>query len=703
MAFAQTAAIRKSNLPSLLVSAKCDTPVKERELDPTIIEQKARRSISGVDTLQTSLAGPDNHLQAMHVILRAIIFGELDSERRRSPSATRRRAKSNAVRPVSPRPSSGRGHARATSEQTGSLYKEGKHARHDSSIASFGGKSDSLQVPGRSQEDMNRSFLIEESASENGSVASTRSSVSVDAIPTTTTTAGAPSTSLLSEHGARFDELVDRLLAQPASKADSKFSAIFLALYRKFAAPGKLLEAVVERFDALERDCTSDMLKTVAQMRYLTVIEQWIGRYPGDFAHPRTKRRMRMFVTKLSQIRIFSVAAKEISSHLELVQEDDDTEWCCSDKAREATGDHESNGSRSSLLIDDPDYSFMDGLSGNTLLPDDKSTTATTGGDTLRSASGVSATSSQIMVHTEAAQKAALMLSPSPRVAISKVQWRAFEEQPDDLIARELTRMDWIMFSSIRPRDLVRNVSTSEKARCKNLVNVNRMIEHFNWLAAWVKNYVLFRDKPKHRAIMLEKFMRIGRKLREMNNYNALGAIIAGIKSSCVQRLVATRDLISPQGGKDYARLELLMNSSKSHAAYRLAWENTTTERIPYLPLHLRDLASAEQGSSTFLGDEKNGKINWRKFEIMGEVVVGMQRAQGNPYRNLGGNRGEPHLKELILDVKCEKDEEVSADPRLFRRSATDVSQVLYERSIQLEPTPGAPGASEKFKQFFKR
>ena len=30
-------------------------------------------------------------------------------------------------------------------------------------------------------------------------------------------------------------------------------------------------------------------------------------------------------------------------------------------------------------------------------------------------------------------------------------------------------------------------------------------------------------------------------------------------------------------------------------------------------------------------------------------------------------------------------------------------SQILYDRSIQLEPSPGTAGASEKFKQFFKR
>lgn len=260
-------------------------------------------------------------------------------------------------------------------------------------------------------------------------------------------------------------------------------------------------------------------------------------------------------------------------------------------------------------------------------------------------------------------------------------------DQPDELIARELTRIDWIMFSSIRPRDLVRHVSLSKEQRqlCRNLAHVERMIQHFNQIAFWVANYVLLRDKPKHRVLMLEKFMRVARKLRELNNYNALGAVIAGVKSTSVHRLVATREMVQPGVGKDWLKLEILMAPSRSHFAYRLAWENSSGERIPYLPLHRRDLASAEEGNRTFIGDD--GRINWKKFEIMGDVIVGLQRAQGMPYKNLGGLQGNQQVKELLLDVKLLKDEDE-----------------LYERSTQIEPPANASvGPSAKFKQFFQR
>ncbi len=103
-------------------------------------------------------------------------------------------------------------------------------------------------------------------------------------------------------------------------------------------------------------------------------------------------------------------------------------------------------------------------------------------------------------------------------------------------------------------------------------------------------------------------------------------------------------------------RLEILMGTQKSHFAYRLAWSNTSTERIPFLPLHSRDLASAEEGNPTYIGEGCNS-INWEKFEVMGEVVVSIQRSQATSYSNITRNE---EVQRLILDSRFTKDDDVS-------------------------------------------
>jgi len=190
---------------------------------------------------------------------------------------------------------------------------------------------------------------------------------------------------------------------------------------------------------------------------------------------------------------------------------------------------------------------------------------------------------------------------------------------------------------------------------------VQRMVDHFNFLRSWVINYILLQEKPKHRATMLEKFMIIARKLRELNNYNSLGAVLAALESTPVHRLSATKELVHPEVSKDWMALQVLMSQTRSYTSYRLAWENSNAERIPYLPLPIRDLTTAEIGNKTYIGDEADGKINWRKFEVMGDVLVGIQRAQGLPYR--AGTLQAPQtdlVRALFLHTTVDQSDDVS-------------------------------------------
>ena len=144
--------------------------------------------------------------------------------------------------------------------------------------------------------------------------------------------------------------------------------------------------------------------------------------------------------------------------------------------------------------------------------------------------------------------------------------------------------------------------------------------------------------------------------MRQLNNYNSLGAVIAGINGTAVYRLAQTRDLVSPQIQKDFMRLEILMGTQRSHFAYRLAWENTSSERIPFLPIHCRDLVSAEEGNQTYIGTTHD-RVNWKKFEIMGDIIIGLQKSQEMPYSHISPNQDVRHL---ILDGGFSKDEDVS-------------------------------------------
>ncbi|KAI2944106.1 hypothetical protein CBS63078_108 [Aspergillus niger] len=505
-----------------------------------------------------------------------------------------------------------------------------------------------------------------------------------------------PSESSSNDAGLTFDELVDRLVAQPMSKQDSKFASIFLCLYRKFAAPCTLLNALINRFERNENDMTDQLDRIAVQLRLLGVMAQWVSEYPGDLAYPKTRKRITDFVTTLEKSHFYMFAAKEIGSYLEGNAEDDNIGWPYRDGDMEEpdTADPPfqfSGRSSPSIFLgapplgdegeeeeEDPIYnmSALD-LSEGAAEPASRLSGSMSNSFTSEKP-GTIASQSFTFLSTEAAQREAHNLDLTPRIPLTKVQWRQLMEIPDEDFARELTRIDWIMFNSFRPRDLVRHVSISgvEKDKILSLKHVNRMIKQFNHVAFFVASVILLRDKPKHRAKALEKFMNIALKLRRLNNYNSLGAVIAGINGTPVHRLSQTRELVPVQTQKDFMRLVILMGTQKSHFAYRLAWDNSFAERIPFLPLHRRDLVSAEEGNKTFVGDNKN-RINWRKFEVMGEVVLGIQRSQKTPYPHMPKYE---EVERLVLEIKLSGDDED-----------------LYSRSMQVEPSAGGDTGRKKF------
>ena len=571
--------------------------------------------------------------------------------------------------------------------------------------------------------------------------------------------------------GETLEALVDRLLAPPVSRADANFPIIFLCLYRKFAAPGQVLTLILNRYidaDTIKGDEVVDA--TTTRSRHLGVLLQWLLSYPGDFAHPRTRRRLGDLIVGLPPSGPNVHVARDLRVAFDVFCEDDDATWARSDMASPSANAWGLPLSPVDTAVDE----VLDGAMRVVSIGSDEGDGAGAGvgaaggggtksarvsGVPSQSSSGENSTtlsggSSQTLVNTiELAEREAQQLVPAPRISLSKTLWRQFMEVPDADFAQELTRIDWIMFSAIRPRDIVRHITLSaeQRERSKSVENVNRMINQFNHVACWVTNMILLRDKPKHRARALEKFMNIAwvsfvtdclsvcvcvclfvkrretgmrgshcasdtlQRLRKLNNYNALGAIVAGVSGNAVYRLIQTRELVTPRSQKEFMRLEILMGTQKGHFAYRLAWKNTSAPRIPFLPLHRRDLVSADEGNRTFVTDSYpsississsqtqmsqtsqtsqtsqmsqtqtnltqigQSRINWKKFEIMGDVIVSIHRSQATPYQDL---RRKMEVQRLILDCDLTKDDDV--------RFELSLSISLYLSALPVLSAPSA-------------
>ncbi|KYK61264.1 putative aimless RasGEF [Drechmeria coniospora] len=646
------AALYNSDLAAILVACKCDNPEDDWEVDADALANHEFFD-SCLDNYKVSVETPDVSRECLLNVLRTAVA----NRRGRTSHVAKKRA-------IVDQPGASRSRRRPIPEP-----RQQTQAR-EFGILNFSWISQHGSVGTVPQADVEESDAgrIPKPASESDGESRRHS----DDIPILQRGDDSVLEKQPNMPGCSLDELVDRLLALRLSKADSNFSDVFLCLYRKFAAPGELFAAIIVRLDRVRDDKSAHYLtKTATQLRIIEVVAKWVSLYPGDFARPKTRQNLDDFITHLSTEPVFSVAAQQMRRNLQFnVNVDDDTGWAISDDADDEITSKilskdmsELSADMSTLQIDEANRR-----------PSNSTEASAHSRGSVGSMSGPSRFSSYEDYDREAA-----LLEPTDHLPMNKNRFHIFMDIPDDDIADELTRIDWIMFSSIRIRDFVRHVSLSaaQKGKCNSLRNVNRMISHFNHIANWVANMILLRDKAKHRAQMLEKFMNIALKLRQLNNYNGLAAILAGLNGSAIHRLAQTRSLVSIDVQKRFARTQLLMGTQKSHFAYRLAWENSPLPRIPFMPLHRRDLVSAEEGSKTFVGPDGD-RINWRKFEVLGEVLLPMMKSQGTAYPNLVKL---DTARDLILGCRMPTDEEE-----------------IYQRSLSLESSSGVvDGGKKKF------
>ncbi|KAI0013281.1 ras GEF [Xylariaceae sp. FL0662B] len=697
-------ALVNSSLPAVLVATKCDNPENLRHIDTEAVAAACQSCLA---TFKTSASKPESARMALSTLLKALVLRNQEGDgaegmgpRRRAASAAHLDfpVESTNARPLSQHSK----HSRASSDmsllrnfptQPGDYRHSSRSPRvdytgsHVTGHFADGPEDDStqtvssmLRTPGiRLDRSQNAPSFLEVDDSDADSLRYS------DDIPLLQRTDEAVFERPVKKLGVTFEELIDRLIAPKFSRADNNFSDVFLCLYRKFAAPGELFSSILSRLELVKEDKSVHYLtKTATQLRIIEVVAKWVGAYPGDFARPTTRRNLEEFIRHLSTEPIFSAAAQQMRRTLETsVVEDDDTGWAKSDSIEETQSTKET---ATSLVRDaprrDPDITeHMNSLTVGD--PVERRPSASSSLNTDGAAAG-KMHSFQFHSYEDYEREAATMV-PTYTLPLTKFRYHIFIDTSNDDIADEMTRIDWVMFSSIRIRDLVRHVSLSaeQKEKCRAMKNVNRMITHFNHIAIWVSNMILMRDKAKHRAQMLEKFMNIALKLRQLNNYNGLAAVLAGINGTSIHRLSQTRALVPADVQKRFARLVLLMGTQKSHFAYRLAWENSPLPRIPFIPLHRRDLVSAEEGSMTLVGPQGD-RINWKKFEVLGEILLPIMKSQGTPYPNLSKH---DTARELILDCLMPTDDED-----------------IYRRSIEVESPSGGtvdPG-KKKFPWFAK-
>jgi len=164
------------------------------------------------------------------------------------------------------------------------------------------------------------------------------------------------------------------------------------------------------------------------------------------------------------------------------------------------------------------------------------------------------------------------------------------------VIAQQLTLIEFDIYSKIKEMELLGQAWSSEK-RSHVSPNVIQLLQRANRTANWVATCILLQSKVKDRTKVLSKFMTIAKHLKDLNNYNTLMGIIAGLNTVAVSRLKYTFLPIKRNITEIWDVLMDIMNPSNAFKKLRTTMEECGPTALPYIGMYLSDLTFLEDGN----------------------------------------------------------------------------------------------------------
>jgi len=186
--------------------------------------------------------------------------------------------------------------------------------------------------------------------------------------------------------------------------------------------------------------------------------------------------------------------------------------------------------------------------------------------------------------------------SAEPKASIAKVPFEQifnpketsegffdiFNYSPKD-IALELTRISYLLFSKIKPKEFFKGLFT-KKDKEKTSPNICVVVNHFNILSFWVIEEVLSYDYSSDRAKVIEKFIDIANELKNLNNFNDCMSITSGLGQMILSKLTKSWKKVSSKEMTLFHKIKRLLNFQDNYKNIREEIAKCLKDEKPFVP-----------------------------------------------------------------------------------------------------------------------
>ncbi|XP_016307554.1 RAS guanyl-releasing protein 1-like [Sinocyclocheilus anshuiensis] len=239
--------------------------------------------------------------------------------------------------------------------------------------------------------------------------------------------------------------------------------------------------------------------------------------------------------------------------------------------------------------------------------------------------------------------------TPSPSVKKRKVSLLFDHMEPDEM-AEHLSYLEFKNFCNVSFLDYRSYVVHGS---VRDNPALERSVMLCNGVSQWVQLMILNKHTSQQRAEVFTKFIHVAQKLRALQNFNTLMAVIGGLCHSSISRLKDTASLLSSDVTKTLCELTELLSSYSNYSNYRRLYNECTGFKVPILGVHLKDLISLNEALPDYLEDDK---INLGKLQHLYSNISDLLAIHDctPPFE---ANKDLLHLLTLSLDLCYTEDE----------------------------------------------